>query len=457
MTPDRPGLSLCMIVKDEAEMLPGCLQSVSGLADEIIIVDTGSADETRRIAADFGATVVDFQWGDDFSAARNVSLGAATGRWILWLDADERLRPDEHDRVRALIGRGAHEAYLVPILSPRPSGPQLSRGHRLFRRGGGIRFTGRVHEQVGPALTRAGYHVGLADFTIDHLGYNLDAMAQRAKDERNARLLKMARKDRPHDAYVRFTLAQHYMGTGDHVSARQELEAALGERADLRMNDPLPRDILASAYSNLASIAIERGSLREALARVDESLQAVPEQVMAHLLAYRAHRAMDRHDAALIDLKAAKAFLDHPPAHGGAAIEPTVDPSEIERGMGECCLRLERTAEAREHLETAKLAAPDRPAVLSSLARCALAEGRGDVALEFAEKALGLAPHDDSLLDLLGFILLKLGRFVEAAERLGELCLRRPADPDLKRRLAGVLVKAGRTKEAADLISAMSD
>ena len=84
-------ISLCMIVRNEESYLPECLESVADVVNEIIIVDTGSTDNTKKIAESFGATVFDFTWVDDFSKARNYSLSKASNDWILYLDADERL------------------------------------------------------------------------------------------------------------------------------------------------------------------------------------------------------------------------------------------------------------------------------------------------------------------------------------------------------------------------------
>ncbi len=98
-----PTLSLCMIVKNEENFLGQCLDSVKGLVDEIIIVDTGSADRTKEIAGRFTDKVFDFEWCDDFSAARTESLRHATGDWILVLDADEVIAKRDHDVIRKLI------------------------------------------------------------------------------------------------------------------------------------------------------------------------------------------------------------------------------------------------------------------------------------------------------------------------------------------------------------------
>src|SRR5882757_3140262 len=91
-------ISLTMIVRNEENNLPRCLESVRGLFDEIVVVDTGSTDRTAEIARSFGARVFDFVWVDDFAAARNAALARARGAYAFWLDADDRLDPPQHAR-----------------------------------------------------------------------------------------------------------------------------------------------------------------------------------------------------------------------------------------------------------------------------------------------------------------------------------------------------------------------
>src|SRR3974390_1612326 len=101
-------LTINLIVRNEEQTLGRCLDSVRGLAEEIVVVDTGSTDRTREIAAARGARVVEFPWCDDFAAARNESLRQATGPWVLWLDADEYFDDGNREKVKALcIGHGA--------------------------------------------------------------------------------------------------------------------------------------------------------------------------------------------------------------------------------------------------------------------------------------------------------------------------------------------------------------
>lgn len=100
---EMPTVSLTMIVRDEASNLPACLECCAGLFDEMVIVDTGSTDATKDIARSFGARVLDFQWCDDFSAARNESLRHAAGDWIFWMDADDRLDEENRAKLRSLL------------------------------------------------------------------------------------------------------------------------------------------------------------------------------------------------------------------------------------------------------------------------------------------------------------------------------------------------------------------
>src|SRR5262249_6353861 len=115
----RAGVSLCMIVKNEEHHLPDCLRSAADLFDEVIVVDTGSADRTREVAAHFGARVFDLPWPDSFGAARNESLRHATGRWVLWLDADDRLDEDNRAKLRSVLaGLGEErDAYAMKVRS----------------------------------------------------------------------------------------------------------------------------------------------------------------------------------------------------------------------------------------------------------------------------------------------------------------------------------------------------
>lgn len=162
-----------MIVRNEMRNLQGCLESVRLLADEVIVVDTGSTDGTGRRARELGARVVDFAWGDDFSAARNAGLEQARGAWILVLDADETLGADAREAVRSLVGREPREAFSLVQVGLGPLGRPLRMPIvRLFPNDPGIRFEFPLHEQVDRALARRGFPVRMTTIEIQHSGYD---------------------------------------------------------------------------------------------------------------------------------------------------------------------------------------------------------------------------------------------------------------------------------------------
>ena len=149
-------LSLSMIVKNEEQFLDGCLESVRGVADEIVVADTGSTDGTVAIANRHGGKTIHVPWEDDFSSARNESLRHCTGEWVLYLDADERLVAGQESIISELLGNKSAAAYNVIVRNTLslPSGTSVQRMPypRLFRRTAGVRFEGRVHEQIAPAI-----------------------------------------------------------------------------------------------------------------------------------------------------------------------------------------------------------------------------------------------------------------------------------------------------------------
>lgn len=449
----KPTISLCMIVRNESELLGECLRIASALVDEIIVVDTGSTDGTQEIAAGYGAKVLHHEWKDDFSEARNVSIQHATGDWILWMDADERLRESEIVQIRSSLKDCNAATFLVPILNPTPKGAHFSRGHRLFRNHCGIRFSGRIHEQISPSLTPGMGRVLPAGFTIDHLGYALAEEKLTRKNERNLALLKKSKDADPRDSYVRFTLAQALLTIDDYDAAEKEIYVALGQDPVQRISKPLPPDLRAAAFSNLADCSLRRGDFQTALIHCRESLQIVPLQTTARLIAYRACLASADHEAALLELEEVARILQDPSNPGQSGIEVTIDPADLRHAMGECCIKLNRLDEAVAHFNNALDLDPSRPKTLAALARCAMSTGDAESAGQWLDKALRISPDDESILDFSCLVLIKLGQFEAAAEKLGQLYLRNPKDELLRKRLAGVLVKIGRREEAATIMS----
>jgi glycosyltransferase involved in cell wall biosynthesis len=243
----QPDLSLCMIVRDEQEMLPDFLASVAGLWDELVIADTGSRDETVSLVESAGAKIIHFPWIDDFSAARNASLAAATGRWILFLDADERPTPELVRQIRELLNDPDAGAATVVMRNQwvdggRRDNPLL----RLFLNDPSIRFQHRIHEDVS---------TGVRDFLRDgnlqlrhlpgivhHLGYSRETASSRDKKTRDLALLNRSLEADPRDFYCWFKIMEIARFWADRplwektAQRAADLLATAGdeEKADLR-------------------------------------------------------------------------------------------------------------------------------------------------------------------------------------------------------------------------------
>jgi hypothetical protein len=222
-----------MIVKNEEHNLPDCLRSAADLVDEVVVVDTGSTDRTREAAARLGARVFDFPWVDDFAAARNESLRHATGDWVFWLDADDRIDEDNRRRLRALfagLGDG-NTAFLMICQSPGPSGTSVVEHARLFRNRPDVRWQFRIHEQILPSVQRLGVSVQTTDVVIHHTGYQ-DPALHRRKLERNLRLLQLTQREYPDEPWVLLELGQNYLAVGRTAEALPLL------RRGLELSDP---------------------------------------------------------------------------------------------------------------------------------------------------------------------------------------------------------------------------
>ncbi|MBW1980185.1 MAG: tetratricopeptide repeat protein [Deltaproteobacteria bacterium] len=191
-TTRRASLSLCMIVKDEAHNLPDCLRYIKKVVDEIVVVDTGSVDETKSIAKDLGARVFHFDWCDDFAAARNESIHHARGDYILWLDADDRVDPNEIAKIkqlRKILSRSKDKAFYVVVNSHWPTdGDSQFLQLRIFPKLAGVRFEGRIHEQIFHKLQEHGVELVQTDIIIRHTGYD-SAEAVLQKGQRNLQII----------------------------------------------------------------------------------------------------------------------------------------------------------------------------------------------------------------------------------------------------------------------------
>ena len=181
-------ISLSMIVKDEEKTLERCLRSVAGIPDEIIVIDTGSVDNTKEIARNFTSRIFDFEWVDDFSAARNYSFERATMDYILWLDADDVLLPEERTKLLALKNTLSANVDAVSMIyhtafDSENNVTQSNRRLRLVRRSKNFTWSGIVHEDLA---TDGAFHYLDSDIVVTHL----KPFGEHGPSKRNLQLYK---------------------------------------------------------------------------------------------------------------------------------------------------------------------------------------------------------------------------------------------------------------------------
>jgi tetratricopeptide (TPR) repeat protein len=425
-----PTLSVVMIVKNEADCIEHCLETVASIADEIVVGDTGSDDETWALAEAMGARVYQVPWNEDFAAARNAVLGHASGDWLLHMDADEALDPDGAARLRALVDRDADGADAVELIlanysndprawrwTPADSGDPFTRGYsgylavpllRLFRNRRGFEYREPVHENITESVREEGGVIRREDILIHHYG-----AADPADGLEKARhYLEIARRktgERPNDPKSWYDLAEQANACGHpqeaETACRRALELCPGDlgSATVLANLLLNRGELDEARAVLArleaegqraphiatalgAIACRQGRLDEASARLEAVATSAPHAVMARYYLARVYDLQGKAKHARRELEIARDI-----AHSVSEFRDLVRAHEL-RQEGEDCYQAGLYEQALEALVAALKFDAEDPLTHNALG--VVMHGMGDVdrARESFDRALRLAP-----------------------------------------------------------------
>lgn len=289
-------LTLCMIVKNEERHISRCLSSVQDITDDIVIVDTGSQDNTKAICESFNARVFDFQWENDFSKARNYGLQHAEGDWILMLDADEELDQDTGSFLTSLLHDELPNCGLLKIVNY--TGKQLDENEafesmqpRFFKNSQGLYYQGRIHENI----TCANEEDNKAFFTlpcvIHHYGYLEQEEKVKQKHKRNISILNEELSQENPDPWLVYHLASECYRIKDYEKA---LHLVNGSIFQFLSEKRMPPSLL---YYLKYTILLELKRYEEAERGIDKVLRLYPDYsnlyyykglVLYHLKKYRA-------------------------------------------------------------------------------------------------------------------------------------------------------------------------
>jgi glycosyl transferase family 2/tetratricopeptide repeat protein len=383
-----PTLSLCMIVRNEERVLRDCLESIRPWVDEIIVVDTGSADRTVEIAEELGAKLFHFPWCDDFSAARNESLRHATGDWIFWMDADDVMPAQCGPFLRRLAAAALPQwgAYTMQVHVPAPPGETglvAVDQVKLFRNHPSVRFAGRIHEQVTGSVLQTGKEIVRSDLFVLHSNTDRSRQGQERKRERYSHLLKLELQDRPESPFAWFNLGMH------HFEGQEFEETAAALKRCLEL-EPGGGPVRQKAYALLTASYGATGNTTRAIGAVEEGLMSFPEDAellfRAGMIYHQARNlpaaersylkiiqrpmvaAMDSVDLSLFGAKPhhnlALVYQDQSRYEearaewqAALAIEPDHVPSLV--GLGWLCIGLQQFEEARRIVERLQRVAPE--------------------------------------------------------------------------------------------------
>ncbi|NJK38682.1 MAG: tetratricopeptide repeat protein [Oscillatoriales cyanobacterium RM2_1_1] len=349
-----------MIVKNEEKNLRSCLQSVHPFVDEMVVLDTGSADQTRQIAQGFGAQVYEFAWCDDFATARNVALNYVTQDWVLVLDADERLVPEIMPQVQRAIQ--AQNCLVVNLIRAEIGAVQspYSLVSRLFRRHRDLQFSRPYHALIDDSVMRilvAEPHwqvTALSAVAILHYGYQTRKILQGNKLQTAKRAMEKYLNQHPDDPYVASKLGALYVEAGEIICGIQLLKRGLTQLLALSPGLKTPNagvlyelhyhlgiayrkqqqldlarqhyqkavelDILPAlklgAYNNLAGLLKDAGDFSQARALYEQVVQIDPGFAMGYYNLGMTLRAQGNYPAAIAAYETAIQLNPHyPEAH----------------------------------------------------------------------------------------------------------------------------------------------
>ena len=372
MIVQQPTLGVIMIVKNEEARLGNILSDIKEVVDEIVVVDSGSADATVSIAQAYGVKVGYFTWCNDFSAARNASISLATSDYLLWLDADDRLDPSEGQKLATLKKYLRPEkdcAYMLKVNSTtRQTGDSLSFQVRIFPNLPGLRFENRIHEQISPSIERAGIVIKSVDILIHHTGYHeMDDCL--VKLRRNLSILLEEFAAGNVASSQRFFIATTYFGLGEYEQCIDHIKAAraLGDS----------RSWLKDSYFLISDSYLKLDRIEDALAELEQGVAAFPDRGLMHYLLGVVCLRAKKIEAAIQALARAM--------HLGIEVETFSTPTHIYELLpyyyGMALEKSDRLQEAAEAYKASLAVKPEGLHVIMALGLVLLKAGKIDEAL----------------------------------------------------------------------------
>ncbi|MBW1961903.1 MAG: tetratricopeptide repeat protein [Deltaproteobacteria bacterium] len=441
-----PTIAACMIVRNEEKLLPACLKSIRDYVDELVIVDTGSTDDTIKIAESFGARVYHHPWENHFSKHRNQSLAYAQSDWILVIDADEELMggsgPLLREAVRTAEGIDGIAA-IVECAFGHHGASAYSNSIRVIRSNGKIHYKGRVHN----------YLVGVkrvlwVPIRIYHHGYVLDRETQLKKFKRTVKLLKRDIQEDPSNPRPHHFLAASYLSENMYKEGALEARKAI----DLyEKNANQSHNYLWSLYI-ATSCYLELGDIEAARKLAEKGVNICPDSMDLHytlaIVAYKMnnrtmfHQHMDRY----LNIKR---LLETDPARFGQMVHHTgASQWWLYLLKGFFMMQAGEEDKASEAFKESKAACPNLFLYHSNLAVLYVQCNRFLQAAAQYRKALDMNPTDTRTMWALSYAYKRINRFSDQAKWLEKILEIDPGFPHARFQLGLAYMQLGNFESA---------
>lgn len=441
---DMPTLSCCMIVKNEEKFLAQCLDSIKDVVDEIIIVDTGSTDNTVEIAKQYTDKVYFHEWQNSFSEARNYSLQFATCDWILQIDADEELEQEDipmlYKALKAADKKEDVNAIFVALYNELSSGESKHYFQRIFRRGK-AHYEGIVHNQLiyeGKAMA--------TEIKFRHYGYNLSQEGMAKKHERTGNLLRQQIEENPTNTFARMNLVRIYRNQRNFDKAIETAKTALELYSD-KMT-PYQRQMIKCDMANCMIQAGQHDSAEKVCLQVLEENPNNLDVTFALALVYqmtgRYQSAISRYRQFLMTQRDEKRHT----RFNLLIVDTYTSSDKAWNNMGLCYQKTGQLDSAINAYQKAVEENPESNVFYKNLSHVYLQKGEIDKARNVLEEAVGLDIADYTVYFRLGDIHLRKGELRFALEDYQKVIELNPNNISAYNRLGKVFLQMGNLEQA---------
>lgn len=434
LQPNTIRLSVCLIVRDNARTIRPCLESIAPWVDEIVVVDTGSLDETPDICRELCARVFHWPWQDSFAAGRNESLRHARGEWIFWMDSDDTI-PEHCGRKLRELADGPHPdhvlGYVAQVHCPGedPTDVTAVDHIKLIRNRSDITFEFRIHEQVLPSIRRAGGQVAWSDLYVVHSGSEHTADVRARKHARDLRLLEMELAERPDHPFVLFNLGMTCADAEQHTRAEKYL------RSCLRVSPPQDSHV-RKAHALLASVLMRQQRFPAAEEAIKAGLASFPGDKE---LLFRLGMLQQNSDRCREAIETYEQLLSETRPRQFSSLDLGVTGFKCRHNLAlanEACGELDAAAEQWERVTRE---APSFGSGWRCLLNLILERGDHQQAERLVEHCAQAIPGTPTLCSLQSRIAEYAGEFEQAIQHAQRATQLEPADPDLQQELCRLL------------------